>query len=127
MNHVYFIRGGDRVKIGSAADPYVRRDSMQIGSPVKLILLGYYVESYRHEFALHEQFDHLRLHGEWFRLTDDPELRAAIERGEDYMLAEALKPEPDQPAPKNPLEAHLDQFDALPVVTNHSPPMGCQE
>jgi hypothetical protein len=69
---VYFIGGKDwrlsRVKIGTTrVGPLNRLSSLQTGSPFPLTLYGYVSGGADFERLLHETFEPLRLHGEWFR------------------------------------------------------------
>lgn len=67
--NVYFMRRADNVgpvKIGCSAQPLDRLDQMQAWSPEPLTIVTSAPASFRTEQRLHRQFDHLRLHGEWF-------------------------------------------------------------
>lgn len=70
---VYFIRGGKACRIGTAIDPYQRFKVHFASSPVRLKLIGFIRGSTEDEAALHERFDHLRMHSEWFRLKGELE------------------------------------------------------
>jgi hypothetical protein len=77
--HVYFIQGsrGGLIKIGSSNDPPARLAEFQVNCPVRLRLLGViWGGGIFREHYLHDEFKHLRQHGEWFRPT--PELLAYI-------------------------------------------------
>lgn len=64
---IYFIRSRNLVKIGfTAGDPTVRLNKLQIGSPVKLELLGYVEGDDVIERQLHWRFKSHHSHGEWF-------------------------------------------------------------
>jgi hypothetical protein len=78
--HVYFIRAGrtNLVKIGWAKDVDKRHRELQTASPHPLHLIGYMPGSLFDEAAWHERFAHVRVRGEWFRLTT--ELRGVIGR-----------------------------------------------
>ena len=78
MSRVYFIRGGDQIKIGTSAKPEARLREMQTGNPMELVLLGTLVGGRSKEQALHSQFSHLRIRGEWFRVEE--ELMLEIDR-----------------------------------------------
>ena len=69
---VYFIGEARRptlVKIGfTKCGPEARLAAFQTGCPVKLSIYGWVRGSQKLERALHETFDCLREHGEWFRL-----------------------------------------------------------
>jgi hypothetical protein len=75
----YFIGGDDGpVKIGKADSVEGRIKELQIGSPVRLRILGFRDGGRYREKAYHLQFRKSRLHGEWFERT--PALEAEIER-----------------------------------------------
>ena len=76
---IYFVEGGDLVKIGMAEDVPARVARMQTGSPIQLRLLGSMPGDRDVERALHRRFRDLRVRGEWFRRAD--ELHAYIESG----------------------------------------------
>lgn len=65
---VYFLEavGLQRIKIGYSKDPEARLKSLQTGSPVPLVEIGRIPGDQQSETDLHQQFDHLRLDGEWF-------------------------------------------------------------
>ncbi|OYV96661.1 MAG: hypothetical protein B7Z73_00330 [Planctomycetia bacterium 21-64-5] len=77
---VYFIEAREalRVKIGVARDPQARLAQLQTASGARLSLLGRVRGGRAFEAALHQRFAELRIHGEWFHLTDG--LRRAIAR-----------------------------------------------
>lgn len=79
-SYVYFLATADkrRVKIGHSRTPTKRIRNLQIGSSVKLTLLGKLTGSQAIERALHEKFEHHHIHGEWYRL--EPEITDFIER-----------------------------------------------
>jgi hypothetical protein len=86
---IYFIQAGSRglVKIGfSGGHPRQRMACLQIGSPVKLRLIGMSPGNQKDEAEWHRRFAHLREHGEWFRWAGDlrraakPFLRETAER-----------------------------------------------
>lgn len=69
---VYFIsdnNGG--VKIGKAVNVENRLKGLQTGSSTKLELLAAVPGGYKKERMYQTKFQHLLLHGEWFRLTDE--------------------------------------------------------
>jgi len=71
---VYFIQAGENgpVKIGVAKNPAERLAQLQTVSPDVLRLLGTIQGVGRYgERTLHERFRYARVHGEWFRPTDD--------------------------------------------------------
>lgn len=66
---VYFVRAEvtGLVKIGfTQGDPAARMADLQVGSPVRLTLLGAVPGDRSDEQALHRRFAHARSHGEWF-------------------------------------------------------------
>lgn len=64
---VYFIRGGDRVKIGWTANVHQRLSTMAIGSPVDLTVDVLVIGGADLEAVLHVRYSRYRSHGEWFR------------------------------------------------------------
>lgn len=70
---VYLIGSPDvrMVKIGMSADPKVRLEDMQTGSPVRLHLLWQTPGGRALEAALHAYFAAYRTHGEWFDFGDE--------------------------------------------------------
>lgn len=66
--YVYCIgREFHTVKIGFSADPQSRLVRLQAGNPLRVAIIGKIPGDYKTERALHEQFAHLRMAGEWFR------------------------------------------------------------
>ena len=67
---VYIIRSGDFVKIGITDDVERRLCSLQIGNPVKLVLMAKFKtwDASRIESELHDRLGGHRERGEWFRL-----------------------------------------------------------
>ena len=76
---VYFIEAPkvQLIKIGFTADVPKRLTSLQTMSPISLRLRGSFSGTRNDEHQLHEQFKHLRTHGEWFR--SDPSLIGTIQ------------------------------------------------
>ena len=74
---IYFIKGGDFVKIGKSHSPEKRIKELQTGNPYKLELLKTIKEcsegGYFNESDLHIKFKDHRVEGEWFRYTDEIE------------------------------------------------------
>lgn len=64
---VYFIRRGDVVKIGIAADPKTRLGTLQVAHHERLELLLVLEGGERRERRLHSRFNEYALAGEWFR------------------------------------------------------------
>lgn len=76
---VYFVRAATgHIKIGRSADPELRLRDLQLGSPVRLVLVGTIATSPEDtEARLHHRFSAAREHGEWFRPV--PELLTFIQ------------------------------------------------
>lgn len=64
---IYFIEGGDLIKIGYARSPKTRLKDLQIASSIKLRLIAAMPGSYPLETHLHDRFKKLHQRGEWFR------------------------------------------------------------
>lgn len=64
--YVYFVRGGSKVKIGTAKNPRKRIASLQCGSPIRLCLIGYVPGGSNLEKEFHERWKHQHAWGEWF-------------------------------------------------------------
>lgn len=90
---VYFIlnRAAGAVKIGYSAEPFGRLATHQVSNADDLELLGCVEGGADLEKALHSQFDHLRVRGEWFEA--DPALMeyvsSALVHGEAMWSAPA--------------------------------------
>lgn len=71
--HIYFILGigTDKVKIGKTRDLKSRLSGMQTGSPVKLVLVSYYMAMDSEERFLHDALKKYKANGEWFYLSDE--------------------------------------------------------
>lgn len=69
----YFVYAGaaNLIKIGSSDDPVRRFTELRLISPVPLRVLGVVADERYPERELHERFNHLRCHGEWFHATAD--------------------------------------------------------
>lgn len=75
---VYFVRFADYRKIGWTSDLPARLVDLEKNLPKPLTILHSRPGSKADEWALHKQFSHLRLRGEWFRVV--PELLDFIEQ-----------------------------------------------
>lgn len=75
--YIYFIRVGERVKIGRAKDVNRRLGELRPGSAQPLNLIAAVPSHGELESAIHEKFAKYRIQGEWFALS--PELTAFIE------------------------------------------------
>lgn len=72
---IYFIGGGGFVKIGwTEKDIYGRLNSLQVGCPHELFILGLRPGSVLVEWEFHERFKEHHLRGEWFVLAPEIEL-----------------------------------------------------
>ena len=75
-SYVYFIRArgpGDLeyVKVGVAFDPKARLVELQVGCPLKLVLVGVIPDSgYKLEKEIHINLSEDNERGEWFRISD---------------------------------------------------------
>lgn len=69
LRWIYFIEahGVGLIKIGQATNVNLRMGGMQVGSPVKLMLLVAFEAQPHTEQLLHKTFHEFREHGEWFR------------------------------------------------------------
>lgn len=68
---VYFMHAPDAglIKIGATSSLNSRLMALQNGSPVPLVLIGLIDGGKSIERELHNQWAHLRAHGEWFRVS----------------------------------------------------------
>lgn len=73
QGYVYFIstHREKEVKIGWAVDVKRRLSQLQTGHPYELLVAYSAPGTQADERALHERFSELRLHGEWFRYTEE--------------------------------------------------------
>jgi len=76
---IYFVtaRSLARVKIGYSENPTLRFCKMRSDSPVNLTLERVCPGELADEQALHVRFDHARIRGEWFSLSEDIEAHIA--------------------------------------------------
>jgi len=97
---LYFIRAGadGPVKIGVAADPWKRLETLQIGNHEKLELLAICYSSVTEERLIHRILDGQRIHGEWFKPTD--ELMAAVRQIQRWNVDDAITVFPQRFDPK---------------------------
>lgn len=82
-------------KIGRASDPQRRLSELQVGSPLKLVLIGTIrCQSQRHsaqiERAMHARYRHQLRHGEWFRLSNPQrnEIASIIRKATEHANSE---------------------------------------
>lgn len=68
---VYFLAGGDKVKIGKSKEPTERLRAIQSMSPIPLKFVGHVVGYTRTERRLHEKWSAKRSHGEWFHYDEE--------------------------------------------------------
>lgn len=90
---VYFVRAGDKIKIGFSTDAKTRINSLQTSNPERLELLGVIDGPESHERSLHHRFRHLHVLGEWFRAEADLL---------DYIRVATGQPEPARPRVSRP-------------------------
>jgi hypothetical protein len=76
QTYIYFLLGGDKVKIGVTRDIRARIDAIRTMSPVPITLLCVIPGTPTKEKELHQRFAQHRAHGEWF--VDCAEIRAFI-------------------------------------------------
>jgi hypothetical protein len=69
--YLYVIAGDGVAKIGRAIDPAQRLRELQTGHAGVLTIIAAVPGHADLERAAHEHFAHLKLSGEWFRLTDE--------------------------------------------------------
>lgn len=68
LGYVYFLRGGDMVKIGRSNDAAARICDLRRMSPIPLELVAL-LKGAEKEKRLHRKFAEERSHGEWFRVS----------------------------------------------------------
>jgi hypothetical protein len=68
---VYAVECAGRVKLGFSEDPGKRFNKIASDAPFPCDLLGYWPASRADELALHAKFKKIRVHGEWFAVTED--------------------------------------------------------
>ena len=73
MSQVYFLLASsvNLIKIGRSGDPETRFEQLRLLSPVPLEIVGLIEGGSAVEAALHQRFDHLHSHGEWFHATNE--------------------------------------------------------
>lgn len=69
--YVYFVRVGDRIKIGYSTRPTRRLLALQTANPGKLEILGTMWATRDREREIHRQFKRLHVRGEWFMARSD--------------------------------------------------------
>lgn len=89
---IYFIRGGDLVKIGKAKDVAIRLRELQRKHPEELRVIITIPGNEKQERKLHARFEDRRVHGEWFNITDDEVIAAATEFSADESNYPAFTP-----------------------------------
>jgi hypothetical protein len=75
--------GTGPVKIGWSFSPEARLSQLQVGSPVRLLLIGSVPGTVEDEQALHARLAAYRLHGEWF--SRSPAVEDAVTRFRKYL------------------------------------------
>ncbi len=66
---IYFVKAGDRVKIGYTDTPFKRISSLRTSSPYELEVLLIIEGFYDKEYELHQMFLEFRINGEWFEYS----------------------------------------------------------
>lgn len=113
---IYFAYCGslDRLKIGTTTELKKRLSALQTGCPEPLELIGTIPGGRVEEAALHREFQHLRLKGEWFRgdeqMMERIRFLVAKHRGPKLLVAAlALKDDPLPLAYSRDLDFFADQ------------------
>lgn len=70
LAQVYFMRSGSLIKIGASLSPKNRLAVLRTAAPAPVLLLATMPVGFALERELHKRFDHLRVHGEWFRAEE---------------------------------------------------------
>ncbi len=70
-DHLYFISGGNFIKIGRTEDPKTRLSQLQVAAIDKLEYIKIFKLRGCYEFWIHDIFDYLRVRGEWFQNHPD--------------------------------------------------------
>jgi hypothetical protein len=100
---VYFLRGGDAIKIGYTTNLAARQRTLETGSGDR-----------REETRLHQEWWHLHIRGEWFR-ADEELLRYIRELAAGPLVVELSPAEREQEARFRRVLAAMDPAD-LPVI-----------
>ena len=66
---VYFLRAGDRLKVGFSRNPEQRIETLKTGCPDPIILLGTMLGGRKEERQIHSTLKNFRANGEWFDLS----------------------------------------------------------
>ncbi len=69
--YVYFIRVGERIKVGYSTWPAGRLLALQTANAGKLLILGTMQVAKEVEKDIHQRFAHLHVRGEWFEARSD--------------------------------------------------------
>jgi hypothetical protein len=78
VSEIYFIKCGDRIKIGFSRNTDGRMKELATGAPAQLVLLGRVPGSRRLEAALHRRLRNYRVLREWF--IDCAEVREVMQK-----------------------------------------------
>jgi hypothetical protein len=90
---VYLIRSGKFIKIGFTTDIRRRLETLQIGNPIKLVLVGLIPGDTKAERRFQDRFGAALHRGEWFKITTemqafiDQELSALNETAVEHIAA----------------------------------------
>lgn len=91
--NLYFIRGvkGGPIKIGLANDVEQRRAAMEMGSPVRLVVMHILRDASREiEAWMHAKYKRRRLHGEWFESVPVGRYVAVLRRRGSFHCSDIL-------------------------------------
>lgn len=113
---VYFAESAGRIKIGHSTDLPKRLDTLRIGNPSPIDLIGVVAGSQDLERAIHQYLKSMRIVGEWF--ADCEEVRALLLRlqKEGPKAIGFIEPEPtESTAPATPAGLSPD-FDPWPAL-----------
>ncbi|MBP2494619.1 hypothetical protein ABID82_005256 [Methylobacterium sp. PvP062] len=91
--YVYFLRCGDRIKIGFSKQPLSRAGDLATGMPDKPSMIAAFRGTKAEETRLHRRFDAYRRKGEWF--TASPLIMKTIMRS--VMIGRLDMPDVDVP------------------------------
>ena len=83
---VYAVECAGRVKLGFSEGPEKRFNKIASDAPFPCVLLGYWPGTVADEMAIQERFKPIRVHGEWFAVTE--ELLSTI--GDHVIPAESM-------------------------------------
>lgn len=68
---VYAVECAGRIKLGFSEGPEKRFNKIASDAPFPCVLLGYWPGTVADEMAFQERFKPIRVHGEWFAVTEE--------------------------------------------------------